>query len=198
MNQPLADCAGNALEVANAMAFLEGRKSGTRLHEVVMAFAAHMLVNAGISASLGDAAARAAEALASGAALDRFGRMVHALGGPADFAARWASHLPAAPVVRPVPAPEAGCVSAYATRDIGMAVIGLGGGRTRPDDAIDHRTGFSAILPLGTKVEKGQPLAMIHAADDTAADRATADYLASVTLADGPSAIAPAILETVS
>ena len=133
MNQPLADCAGNALEVVNAMEFLEGRKSGTRLHESVMTFAAHMLVNAGISSSLEAATLQAQKALESGDALDSFGRMVRALGGPGDFAARWKAHLPAAPVIKPVPAPADGWIAAFATRKIGLAVIALGGGRTRPN-----------------------------------------------------------------
>jgi thymidine phosphorylase len=198
MNQPLADCAGNALEVANAMAFLEGRQGGTRLHEVVLAFAAHMLVNAGIAVSLEDGARRAAAVLESGAALDRFGRMVHALGGPTDFAEKWEDHLPRAPVVRPLQAPRDGWISAYATRDIGLAVIGLGGGRTRPDDRIDHRTGFSAILPLGTRVSKGDPLAFVHAADEDHADIAAAAYFTATTIADTQAPAAPAILETLS
>jgi thymidine phosphorylase len=198
MNQPLADCAGNAVEIVNAMEFLEGRKSGTRLHEIVMAFAAHMLVNAGIAESLENAAEKARYALENGDALDCFGRMVHALGGPADFATEWKSHLPAAPVIRHVPAPADGWVSAYATREIGLAVIGLGGGRIRPDDAIDHRTGFSGIQPIGTKVGRGDPVAMVHAADEAAAERAITEFLASVKLAEEPPQSAPAILETVS
>ena len=198
MNQPLADCAGNALEVAHAMEFLDGHKRGTRLEEVVIAFAGHMLVNAGIAGTLDNGAARAREAVASGAALERFGRMVHALGGPVDFAERWRDHLPKAPVMRPVPAAADGWIAFYATREIGLAVIGLGGGRTRPDDAIDHRTGFSAIRPLGSKVLKGEPMAMVHAASEDAANRAIADYLATVTLADSAPVMPPAIIETVS
>ena len=198
MNEPLADCAGNALEVANAMRFLEGGKAGTRLHEVVLAFAAGMLVNARIAPSLEAAAEQAQEAIDSGAALDCFGRMVHALGGPADFATRWAAHLPVTPVVRPVPAPSDGCVAAYATRDIGLAVIGLGGGRLRPDDRIDHRTGFADILPMGTKVAKGEPLAMVHAADDAAAARAIATFLSCITLSETAPRPSPAILEAIS
>jgi thymidine phosphorylase len=198
MNQPLADCAGNALEVANAMEFLEGGKAGTRLHEIVMAFAAHMLVNAGISADLPAATAKARDALDSGSALECFGRMTHALGGPSDFATHWASYLPVAPIIRPILSPMAGWVSAYATREIGLAVIGLGGGRMRPEDAIDHRTGFSGISPLGARVEKGEPLAMVHAAHDAAAEHAIAAFLASTSLADAAPQPTPAILETVS
>ena len=198
MNKPLTDCAGNAVDIVNAMEFLEGRKSGTRLYEIVMTFAAHMLVNAGLAESLENAAEKARKALESGAALDCFGRMVHALGGPADFATGWRNHLPVAPVIRPVPAPADGWVSAYATREIGLAVIGLGGGRTRPDDTIDHRTGFSGIQPIGTKVGRGDPVAMVHAADEAAAERAIMEFRASMTLAEEAPQATPAILETVS
>ncbi|UVC08689.1 thymidine phosphorylase [Rhizobium sp. TH2] len=198
MNQPLADCAGNAVEVAHAMVFLEGRKAGTRLHEVVMAFAADMLVNAGLAPSLAEAHAKAAHALDSGAALERFGRMVHALGGPSDFAENWKTHLPVAPIVRPVPAPESGVISAYATRETGLAVIALGGGRTHPDDTIDHRTGFSAILPKGTRVERGDPIAFVHATDEASAERGTWHYLSAVTIGEKAPAVSSVILDRIS
>jgi thymidine phosphorylase len=198
MNQPLADCAGNAVEVAHAMAFLEGSKSGTRLYQVVMAFAADMLVNAGLATSLAEAHAKASQALDNGAALERFGHMVHALGGPLDFAENWKAHLPVAPIVRPVPAPDSGFVSAYATREAGLAVIALGGGRTHPDDTIDHRTGFSAILPRGTRVERGEPVAFVHAADEASAERGAWHYLSAVTIADEAPAESPVILDRIS
>lgn len=198
MNQPLADCAGNAVEVANAMEFLEGGKSGTRLHAVVMAFAAHMLVNSGIAVTAEDAAARAGKALSDGTALDCFGRMVHALGGPADFADNWKAHLPIAPVIRPILAERDGFVAGYATREVGLAVIALGGGRLHPDDVIDHRTGFSGILPIGAKVNKGEPIAMVHAADKASADRGAWHYASTVTIGESVPPSAPVILETIS
>ena len=198
MNEPLADCAGNAVEVTSAMEFLEGRKAGTRLHEAVMTFAANMLVNAGLTASLDAAHVLTADALESGAALERFGRMAHALGGPADFAERWRSHLPKAPVIRPIPAQAEGYITDYATRDIGLAVIGLGGGRRRPDDKVDHRTGFTAILPKGSKVSAGEPIAFVHAIDETAAEQGAQHYLSAVTIAAEMPAPGPAILGTIS
>jgi thymidine phosphorylase len=198
MNQPLADCAGNALEIASAMEFLEGSSSGTRLHKVVTVFAAHMLVNAGLAPTLEQGTERVGEALASGAALDRFGRMVHALGGPSDFVESWRTQLPSAPVIAPITAERDGCVAAYATREIGMAVIALGGGRLHPDDVIDHRTGFSAILPIGSSVKKGQPIAFVHAADHAAAERGAWHYASAVTIADARPDGQPVILEIVS
>jgi thymidine phosphorylase len=198
MNEPLADCAGNAVEVAHAMEFLEGRKAGTRIHEIVLTFAAHMLVNAGLVSDLSTAEKRASDALVSGRALEVFGRMAREMGGPADFAENWKSHLPKAPVVKPIAAPKSGYVAAFKTRDIGLAVIGLGGGRLRPEDGIDHRTGFSAILPKGAKVEAGEPIAVVHAANDEAAQGAARDYLDCVGISEEPVAPAPVILKLVS
>ena len=198
MNEPLAACGGNAVEVAHAMEFLEGRHGGTRIHELVLTFAAEMLMLSGLASDQAEGERLAREALDSGRALETFGRMVHALGGPADFAANWRNHLPRAPVIREIPAPEAGWATEFRTRDIGIAIIELGGGRLRPEDGIDHRVGFSAILPRGAKVEKGEPLALVHAASEAAAEKAVQAYLAAVTIGGAPVEKGPVILERVS
>jgi len=174
MNEPLADAAGNAVEIENCVAFLRGEKSGTRLEAVVMTFAAEMLMTSGVAASPTEGADLAGRALRSGAALERFSRMVHMLGGPADFIERAQAYLVKAPVLLPVEAPCDGYLHTCNARDLGMEVIALGGGRTRPDEAIDHRVGFSGLKPLGKKVEKGEPFALIHAASDDAAFKARA------------------------
>ena len=189
MNQPLADAAGNAVEIANCVAFLKGGKAGTRLERIVLAFAAEMLVSSGLECDPAAAEARAAGALASGAAADVFGRMVHALGGPADFVERAEAYLAPAPVIRPVTASESGYLAACDTRGVGLAVIGLGGGRSRPDDGIDHRVGFDRLLPLGTRVEKGMEIGRVHAASE--ADAATAAERLAALYRIGPDAPAP-------
>jgi thymidine phosphorylase len=171
MNQPLADAAGNAVEIANCIAFLKGEKAGTRLERIVLAFAAEMLVLSGLEKDMAAAAAKAARALASGAAAETFGRMVHALGGPTDLMERPEAYPAAAPVVRAVVAPEAGYLVSCDTRGVGLAVIELGGGRSRPNDAIDHRVGFDRLSPLGTKVEKGDAIGRVHAANEADAAR---------------------------
>jgi len=198
MNEPLADCAGNALEVAHAMTFLAGNQSGTRSQEVVMAFASHMLVNAGLAGTLDAAAEKASYALSSGQALELFGKMVAALGGPRDFVENWKTHLPVAPVIRAIAAPNSGYVAGFRTRDIGLAVIGLGGGRLRPEDGIDHRTGFSDILPIGSPVEAGDPVAFVHAQSEDAAARATRDYLDCLAISEAATVRGPAIVKLIS
>ena len=198
MNEPLADCAGNALEVAHAMEFLAGNKSGSRSHELVMAFASDMLVNAGLADTLDAAAAKASYALSSGQAMEVFGKMVAALGGPHDFVENWRTHLPGAPVVCAIAAPVSGYIAGFKTRDIGLAVIGLGGGRVRPDDPIDHRTGFSAILPVGSHVEAGQPVAIVHAQSEDAAAQATRDYLSCLDISEAAAVRGPVVVKLVS
>lgn len=184
MNEPLADAAGNALEIWNCLGFLKGEKSGTRLEAVVMAFAAEMLVAAGVAATPVEGEALARAALEKGAALDRFARMVHALGGPTDFVARPGQYLAAAPVILPVAAESDGYLQSCRTRDLGMAVIALGGGRAHPNDQIDHRVGFSALKPLGTWVAKGEPIAFVHAVDEDAAKRAQQEIRSIYTITD--------------
>ncbi|MCY1525490.1 Thymidine phosphorylase [compost metagenome] len=170
MNEPLADAAGNALEIDNCLAFLRGEKKGTRLETVVLAFAAEMLVAGGVAGDAEQGEALARKALSSGAALECFGKMVHALGGPTDFVERSVAYLGRAPVILPVEAKQSGYLAACETRELGMAVIALGGGRSHPDDRIDHRVGFDALKPLGTQIEKGDLIAFVHAADRDAAD----------------------------
>ena len=194
MNQPLADAAGNAVEIRNAIAFLKGEKRGTRLEEVVLAFAAEMLVSSGLAATLAEGSARAADALSSGRAADRFARMVHGLGGPADVLERADAYLPEAPVIVPVPAGQNGYLATVDTRALGMAVIELGGGRLKPEDGIDHRTGFTGLMPLGTPVSKGEPIAWLHAADRDLATAVAGSVSALYRIGPEPLPVTPTIL----
>ncbi|TWB47961.1 thymidine phosphorylase [Rhizobium sp. ERR 922] len=194
MNQPLADAAGNVVELRNCLDFLKGNKAGMRLETVVLAFASEMLVQAGIAANAAEAEGRAREALASGKAAEIFGRMVHGLGGPVDLLERPERYLVSAPVQKPVLAAADGWLGACDARGIGMSVIDLGGGRRRPQDRIDHRVGFSDILPLGTKVSKGDRIATVHAADEASAEKAVADLSANYRLMEAAPALSPVIL----
>ena len=182
MDQPLASAAGNALEVANAVDFLTGRLRDGRLEEVTLALAAEMLLSARLADNHHDAMARAGDALASGRAAEIFGRMVAALGGPTDFVERSGDYLPKARIVRVVKARASGFVTGIATRDIGLAVVSLGGGRTKPEDRIDHSVGIAALLPLGAEVGKDEALALVHARSESEADAAEASVLAAYRL----------------
>jgi thymidine phosphorylase len=171
MNEPLALAAGNAVEVKNAVDFLTGDKRNGRLEAVTLALVAEMLVSAKLMSNHRAATEKAREALTSGKAAEIFGRMVAALGGPADFVSRARHHLPLAPVTHEVKSPQTGHVAAIDTRAIGVAVVTLGGGRIRPQDPIDHAVGITSLQPIGARMEQGEPVALVHARshDDAAA-----------------------------
>ena len=104
---------------------------------------------------------------------ERFARMVSALGGPADLMERPDKYLAQAPLVREVPALAAGFVEKIDTRQVGLAVVDLGGGRTDPAAAIDPAVGFAALAEIGAEVGTGAPIAIVHARDEASAARAS-------------------------
>ncbi|MBO6900699.1 MAG: thymidine phosphorylase [Rhizobiaceae bacterium] len=171
MNEPLASAAGNAVEVASAVEFLTGTRD-KRLESVTLALAAEMLMSSGIATSIHEAALVSRTALDNGDAAEVFGRMVSALGGPSDFVENYRRHLPAAEVEFAVKADRAGYVAAVETRDVGIAVVAMGGGRTDPGAAIDHAVGFTRLLPVGSQVAAGDVLALVHARSQAQAQEA--------------------------
>ncbi|WP_332302187.1 thymidine phosphorylase [Rhizobium sp. GR12] len=198
MNQPLGDAAGNAVEIVNCLDFLAGRKAETRLEKAVLSFAAEMLVQAGSAATLDEGEALAVAALSSGRAMEVFAKMVAALGGPSDFVERPFDYLPSAPVILPVPAERSGWLTSCATRDLGMVVVELGGGRRKPSDRIDPSVGISDILPLGTNVENGEPIASVYATSKEEAERAVKRIAACYGIADAATETSPVVLERIT
>ncbi|WP_189338045.1 thymidine/pyrimidine-nucleoside phosphorylase [Halomonas elongata] len=184
MSQPLAPCAGNALEVHEALAVLTGKRPNSRLLEVTRGLAVEMLLAGGLAPDRDAALKRLDERLASGEAAERFGRMVAGLGGPADLLDAPERHLPVAPVVRPVLAPHAGHLRGLDTRALGMTVVELGGGRRQPGEAIDHAVGLADIAELGSKLDVGQPLATLHARSHAEADQAERQLLDAIEIGE--------------
>ncbi|MBI1243900.1 MAG: thymidine phosphorylase [Alphaproteobacteria bacterium] len=194
MDSPLGTTAGNALEVREAVAFLKGTHEA-RLAACTKALAAEMLDLSGI-APRAQATEKLDAALASGAAAERFARMIASLGGPGDFIERIDAYLPKAPIVRAVAAPRRGFVAAIMTREVGLAVLELGGGRTDPAAAIDPAVGFAEIAPLGAEIGPDRPLALMHARDEASAARAARTLAAAYTVGDAPPPTAPVVRET--
>ncbi|EKP0317016.1 thymidine phosphorylase [Aeromonas veronii] len=163
MNQVLASSAGNAVEVREAVRYLTGEYRNPRIHEVIMALCAEMLISAGLASDERDARAKLQAVLDNGKAAEIFGRMVTGLGGPADFMERYDAYLPKAAIVRPVFAANSGFVTAMDTRELGLAVVAMGGGRRAAGDKLDYAVGLTDFIRLGQSVDADKPIAMIHA-----------------------------------
>ncbi len=184
MNQPLAGNAGNALEVREAVEYLMNKQQNPRLHKVTMALCIPALIQTGLATDEADATQKLEASLSSGKALEIFGKMVSMLGGSADFCEHYDDYLPTAPIIQPLYAPNEGIITSMDTIAIGMSIVGLGGGRIRPSDRIDHSVGLEDIIDLGSTVDTKTPLCTIHAKDQASWEEAKRRILAAITVGD--------------
>jgi pyrimidine-nucleoside phosphorylase len=192
MDQPLGRAVGNALEVREAVDTLRG-EGPEDLVELVLGASGHLLALSDLGVDQAEGRQGAEEALASGAALDLYERWVRAQGGDPAVEA-----LPAAPVVRTVPAPEVGFVQGIAATAIGEAALRLGAGRVRKEDEIDHSVGIVCLAKRGDRVEPGSSLAEVHARSDEAAERALQEVTAAYRLGPEQPERRPIVLDVIA
>lgn len=195
MDQPLLPSIGNAVEIADVMRAFESGAGD--LVAVAVALGAELLVQAGVLATLDTAEQALRDTLQSGAAKARFGDMIHAQGGPRNFADRWQDYLSIAPMTA-VPAPNAGYIAAIDGTQLGHLVVALGGGRQREADVIDAAVGLSDMCRLGQFVQKGAPLAHLHMAGGQEGAEMIKRVQAAITIGDGACAPSPLVLERIA
>ena len=192
MDQPVGETAGNALEIAESVDLLRGAGPADAL-ELALRLAVPMLTLSGVSPDEASARALLEKRLASGAALETFAQMVAAQGGDARVAESPETVLPQAPVLLDVAAPRAGHLARVDADGIGRAVLLLGGGRRAVTDAIDPAVGVSRLRKIGEHVEKGEPLATLHARTRAEAEALVPQVVAAFDFSDEPVA-APALV----
>jgi pyrimidine-nucleoside phosphorylase len=192
MDQPLGQAVGNALEVHEAVATLRGQGPAD-FTELVLASSGRLLALSDLGVDEAEARRRAEAAVRDGSALATYRRWIAAQGGDADEAA-----LPTAPVVRDVPATQAGFVASISAVAIGLAALRLGAGRRTKDAEIDHSVGVRCLAKRGDSVDVGQPLAQVHTQDGESAARAVAEVGRAYAFAGEASPKRPIVLETIA
>ena len=197
MHEPLAKSAGNAVEVRLAVEHLTGARREARLHEVVLALGAEMLIAGGLSTDEDEARRKIERALDSGAAAEKFAAMVHALGGPHDVLHRSEAHLAPARHICEAKAPRSGHVTGIDTRGLGLAVVALGGGRTGARTAIDPSVGLTELAGLGDEVGPNRPLCRIHARSEADADTASNMVRQAYRIGDDQSALRAPVIDRI-
>lgn len=207
MDQPLGYAVGHGLEVMEAIATLRG-EGPPDFQELVEALAVEMLLlgqGDSFSDDTGQAAdarvdarrAQVAEAVASGAALEKFRAFVAAQGGDVAYVDA-PDQLADAPVVLEVAAPSDGYVKSIDSRGVGLAVVEMGGGRRKKGDAIDHAVGVVLQAKVGQQAYKGRPLCTVYARDEQTAATAQATLLDLFEVVDAPVESPPVILARVT
>jgi pyrimidine-nucleoside phosphorylase len=163
MDRPLGRACGNALEVEEAIEGLRG-SGPADLMAVTYALGIEMLLLVGVAATPADARRRLQEAVASGRALETFGRIIEAQGGNPKVVDD-PGVLPQAQAVEVYRAERAGTVERVEPRRLGRAIVELGGGRTRVEDTVDATVGFVVTCKPGDVVRAGEPVASVFARD---------------------------------
>ncbi|HTQ39205.1 MAG TPA: thymidine phosphorylase [Pirellulales bacterium] len=188
MNQPHGRMAGNAVEVDESVATLQG-KGPADLVELCFALTAELLISTGLEKTAAAAKKRLQGLIDSGAALEKFREMVAAQGGNLD------AKRPIAPACE-VTASRAGYIAAMNVEQLGFAIIELGGGRQKLGDKLDFSTGLEMLVRLGDKVDRGQPLVRVFA-PPAKAETAKKMIAAAISISGQPVTPPPLIVERI-
>ena len=196
MSEPLASSIGNSVEVNEVICVLVQAKEG-RLKELCLKLGSELLVANGLMDSLADARRKLISLLESGAAAETFGKMIAEMGGPSNFIEHWTRFLPEASVILEVKSDRRGYVNGWDSEALGMICVNLGGGRKVETDTIDPAVGISDIAPIGTYIQKGNPVAKIHAARIESAERAARQVLNSLLVTENIPTKRPLVMDKV-
>jgi pyrimidine-nucleoside phosphorylase/thymidine phosphorylase len=184
MNQPLGRWVGNAVETFEAIECLRGNLTGD-FAELNLELAAWMIVVGGVESDVERARARARQAIASGAALDRFRRCIELQGGDPRVCED-PTRLPQAAHQRTITATGNGFVAHIETDEIGRVVMDWGGGRRRLEDSIEYGVGLYIHAKLGDEVRTGDPLVTAYYNDEAKFDEMQARMRAAYGIARAP------------
>jgi pyrimidine-nucleoside phosphorylase len=189
MNQPLGRMVGNAVEVNESVAALEGQGPAD-LMEVTLALGAELLVSAKKAASIDAGRQQLQQTIDTGAAREKFAEMVGAQGGDLDAPRAVAPDSP-------VTTNRAGYITAMNTEKLGQAVIAMRGGRKQLGDELDLSTGFEMLVRPGDRVEVGQPLATLFA-PASLAEEGRKLLLSAIEIDDESPSVGPLMLDRIS
>ena len=193
---PLGRAVGNALEVIECLEVLKGG-GPSDLIAIAVELAARMLVLGRVTVDQADAERRLRGALASGAALERFRRILEQQGGDPRVIDDYA-RLPTAAVQHVVTASREGYIGALDAELVGLASMALGAGRSRVDDAIDPAVGITVLAKPGERVGKGDGVLALHYRDSAGLAAAVPLATRAIAVDDVPPVLRQPILAHVS
>ena len=187
MDMPLGVAVGNALEVIECLDVLKGTGSAD-LVDCSIELTVRMLLLGKVATDRADAERKVRAAIASGAALDRFRRIIEGQGGDPRVVDDY-SLLPAAPSRHRVTAERSGYVARLDAELIGRASVLLGAGRDRVEDAVDPAVGIIITAKPGSPVSAGDAVLELHYREQAKLDAALTLIRRAITIGDAPPAL---------
>ncbi|MBN2391342.1 MAG: thymidine phosphorylase [Anaerolineae bacterium] len=185
MNQPLGCAIGNILEVREAIDVLHGEGAQDFREHCVTVAAEMLCLGGGKAATLEAGEDQVKQALASGLAWDKFRQLIIAQGGDVRYVDE-PDRFPRAALIETIPVSQTGYLAEVRADEIGMVALGLGGGREKKGDQLDHRVGIMMHCKVGDKIQGGAPLFTVHADDATKRDEAVRRALRALTFSSDP------------
>lgn len=166
MNAPLGTHIGNALEVIEAIEYLQGNYlSDTQL--ITETLVSEMLQSAALAKDEAEAIRRIREVVLGGQALQKFREMIIAQGGDAEVCTDY-NRFAQVKYQLPVYAVQNGFVQSIDSRGIGYALIGVKAGRVKVSDEIEYGTGAILYPKIGHELKKGTIIGTLHCNDEAA------------------------------
>ena len=192
MDAPLGRAVGNANEVIECIEAMQG-KGPADLMEVTMALIVPLLILGKVAGTTADATRLASDAITSGAALDRFRRIIEVQGGDPRVVDD-VSRLPHADDHRVVKAARSGYLVRMDAELVGRASVALGAGRDRVEDPVDPAVGIMVNARPGDKISAGDALLDVSYRDEGRLGRALELLTRAIVIGDEPPAKRPLIL----
>ncbi len=182
MEQPLGSAIGNALEICQTIELLQGKNSKLTddFVNVTDVLGGWMLYLAGKAKNPLDGKKQIGEARMNGRGLEKLREMISAQGGNAKVCDDPSGILPKSLKTREICAGTRGTVSAINARAAGMAALALGAGRETKESVLDLSAGIMLLKKTGDKVERGEPVAVFHFADENRFESAEQIFLAGL------------------
>lgn len=194
MDRPLGNAIGNALEVKEAIATLQGNGPAD-FTEICIELAAHMLYLAE-KGTVEQCKQMAQNSILNGSALNTFKNMVKAQGGNVDVIDnpnlfKQAAHA------QSVKAEKSGYIVSVDTEGYGIASLLLGAGRNKKEDAIDYSAGIVLTKKTGDYVNAGDEIAVMYCNDQKLFSAACQRFLSSTVIGENKPESRPLILAKV-
>jgi len=162
MNQVLGRSAGHSLEVIECIEYLVSNKRDPQLEIVTNELASSLLMMIK-KISKEESLKQINTVLENGKAAEKFEKMVNALGGSKSFLSTYKKELSNKMFAEDIHLGKQGWIKEIKTRDLGLLLIELGGGRKQVDDKINYHVGYDNILGVGESIDVSTPVIKVYA-----------------------------------
>ena len=181
MNQVLGKSAGHTLEILECIKYIKNDFKDHRLEKITNELISSLLVNI-YKISKEEAYNKINTVINNGLAAEKFEMMVAALGGPKNILTSYEKDLTNTSIQKDIFSIEGGWIENIHTRELGLILIELGGGRKQVTDKINYGVGYDNVLNIGDEVNSSTPLLSLYSSkniDDNLIDKIKGCFIIS-------------------